>query len=249
MVSDRNIIIDKNGKIKEFNNKGKLLFEGEYLNGKRNGKGKEFGFEGKVCFEGEYLNGKRNGKGKEFYLTGKKLYEGEYLNGKRNGKGKEFDLEGNLQFEGEYLNGVEWNAKAYNKQNQIIYELKNGNGFIKKIDSSYGYLLQFEGEYLNGKKNGKGKEHLIGGNLVFEGEFLNGDRWNGKFYYPYNGEMKDGKGLLKIDNFYGNLPLEVEYFNGKSIKLKVFSFRGKVIYEEKNYIDKINVKNMILMVI
>ena len=34
-----------------------LIFEGEYLNGKRNGKGKEYNKEGKLIFEGEYLNG------------------------------------------------------------------------------------------------------------------------------------------------------------------------------------------------
>ena len=45
--------------------KGILLFEGEYLNGKRNGKGKYFNpWNGKLNFEGEYVNGKRNGKGK-----------------------------------------------------------------------------------------------------------------------------------------------------------------------------------------
>ena len=30
----------KNGKGKEYNNNGELLYEGEYLDGKRNGKGK-----------------------------------------------------------------------------------------------------------------------------------------------------------------------------------------------------------------
>ena len=37
-----------------------------------------------IIFEGEYLNGKRNGKGKEYnYYNGKLEYEGEYLNGNR----------------------------------------------------------------------------------------------------------------------------------------------------------------------
>jgi len=34
----------------------------------------------KIIFEGEYLNGKRNGKGKEYYNNGKLQFEGEYLN-------------------------------------------------------------------------------------------------------------------------------------------------------------------------
>ena len=36
-----------------------LLFEGEYLNGKRHGKGKEFNAEGELILECEYLYGKK----------------------------------------------------------------------------------------------------------------------------------------------------------------------------------------------
>ena len=57
--SDRYIIFEKNGKGKEYNKYGNLIFEGEYLNGKRNGKGKEYDEYGKLKFEGEYLNGQR----------------------------------------------------------------------------------------------------------------------------------------------------------------------------------------------
>ena len=51
-------LINGNGKVKEYN-ENKLIFEGEYLNGKRNGKGKEYDLNDKLIFEGEYLNGKR----------------------------------------------------------------------------------------------------------------------------------------------------------------------------------------------
>ena len=37
------------------------MFEGQYLYGVRNGKGKEYNSDGKLIFEGEYLNGKRAG--------------------------------------------------------------------------------------------------------------------------------------------------------------------------------------------
>ena len=47
-----------NGKGKEYNCDGKLEYEGEYINGERNGKGKEYN-ENKVIFEGEYLCGKK----------------------------------------------------------------------------------------------------------------------------------------------------------------------------------------------
>ena len=44
---------------REYNYYGKLIYEGEYLNGKRNGKGKEYNFKGKLEFESEYSNNKR----------------------------------------------------------------------------------------------------------------------------------------------------------------------------------------------
>jgi len=61
-------LIKSNGKVKKYNiYNDKLLFEGEYLNGKRKGKDKEYNFDGSILFEGEYKDGKRNGKGKKYY--------------------------------------------------------------------------------------------------------------------------------------------------------------------------------------
>ena len=52
--------IEKNGKFKQYDYySGFLVFEGEYLNGKRYGKGKEYGRYGRLLFEGEYINGKK----------------------------------------------------------------------------------------------------------------------------------------------------------------------------------------------
>ena len=36
-----------------------MIFEGEYINGKRNGKGKEYDSNGNLEFEGEFINNKR----------------------------------------------------------------------------------------------------------------------------------------------------------------------------------------------
>ena len=78
-------------------------------------------------------------------------------------------------FEGEYYNGYRWNGKIYdNINNNIIYELKNGKGYIKEYNL-YNDLI-FEGEYLNGKRNGKGKEFDLDWNLIYEGEFFYGKK-------------------------------------------------------------------------
>ena len=175
ILSGKYIIFGKNGKGKEYYRKNymndKLMYEGEFKNGKRNGRGKEYFITGIIegdiinynseiddllIFEGEFLNGERNGKGKEYYADGKIKFEGEYLNGERNGNGKKYYTNTQLEFEGEYKNGEKWDGKGYDINGNIVFELKQGNGFI-----------QNEGEYKNGKKNGKVKDYY------FEGEYLN----------------------------------------------------------------------------
>ena len=86
-----------------------------------------------------------------------------------------------LIFEGEYLNGKKWNGKGYDKE-KIIYELKDGKGFINDYIKSYLGVrpLIIEGEYINGESNGKIKEY-ISNSLIFEGEYLNGKKkWKRK---------------------------------------------------------------------
>ena len=72
-------------------------------------------------------------------------------------KGKEYNINGRLIFDGEYLNRRKWNGKIYDNNNSI-YELKNGKGYIKEYN--YFDIFIFEGEYLNGYRNGKGKKIL-----------------------------------------------------------------------------------------
>ena len=184
---------ERNGEGNEYYENGKIKFKGVYLNGKRwdgigyningniefeikGGKGniKEYNdYSNELDFEGEYLNGEKTGEAK-VYFNGKKRFEGIYLNGVKNGQGKEFYQDGKKMFEGEYKNGKRWNGNGYNKNGNIEFEIKDGNGYIKEY--YYNDQLEFEGEYLNGERNGKGKEYNSDGKLVFEGEYLKGKR-------------------------------------------------------------------------
>ena len=94
----------------------------------------------------KYIIYETKGTGKEYdKYTNVLLFEGEYKNGLRNGKGKEYhDLE-ILLFEGEYLNNKRWNGKGYDDYNNVVYELKNGKGYIKEY--YIGTILKLEGEY------------------------------------------------------------------------------------------------------
>ena len=62
MMKNGNVIyelINGKGTVREYNYQG-LVYEGEYLNGKRHGKGKEYNYNsGKLEYEGEFDNGER----------------------------------------------------------------------------------------------------------------------------------------------------------------------------------------------
>ena len=142
-------LIEGCGYVKEYNEDGDLIFEGNYKNGVKYGKGKEYIDGLKILYEGTYYNGKRSkGKGKEFNLSGGLKYEGEYLEGLWHGRGKEYENNGELSFEGQFFKGKRWNG--YGKE---FYKLGK---------------IEYEGEYINGKRK-KGIEYDLNGNIIFKG--------------------------------------------------------------------------------
>ena len=202
-MSGKYVIYGSNGLAKEYDvYNDNLIFEGGYLNRKRNGKGKEYDSDGEIKFTGEYLNGKRNGKGNEYYKN-------------------------TILFSGEYLKGRKWNGKGYSKNGNIIYELKNGNGFVEEYNGEDERL--FRGYYKKGLKNGKGKIYDTKYKyVIFDGEFYNGHRWNGKIL-DLNGnifcELKNGKGSI---NDY----IEGRFINGElNGKIKIYDNNGKISTE------------------
>ena len=231
--------------------KDTLIFEGEYLDRKRNGKGKEYK-DGIIKFEGEYLNGKRNGTGKEYRSNGTLIFEGEYLNGYRHGKGKEFNYKSQLIFDGVYQDGKRWEGKRYDSKNNIIYELKDGKGYVKEYDDND--KLIFECQYSNGVKNGKLKQYFSDGSIKFQGDFVNGKIWNvekkirnktyilkdgkGTLYewcgrgcygiYEYENGLKNGKGK---EYFWYRLSFEGEYKNDLKNGKGKECFKGSITFE------------------
>ena len=129
----------------------RLVYEGEFKNGKRNGKGKSF-LRGKLMFEGDIIDDELT-KGKYYDEEGNIIKEGDDGNGLRT----YFDID-ILKFEGEYLNGK-----------------RHGKG--KEYDET-SLKLKFEAEYLKGKRTGKGKEYYVDYRdevyLIFEGEYVDG---------------------------------------------------------------------------
>ena len=158
LISGKYIIHEKNDIWKIYDSfNDNLLFEGNYLNGL----GKEYK-DKKLIFQGEYLNGKRNGYGKIYNENGKLICEGIYKNGVKCGKIIEYYNDGKKLLEGEYLNNKEWNIKGYDKNGNVVREIKNGKGILIKYNK-YDNII-FKGECLNGLRNGKGKEFGDDGN-------------------------------------------------------------------------------------
>ena len=118
-LGNRTKIIENNGLGKEYRlNTNIVIFEGEYLNGKKNGKGKEYYENGQIKFEGEYLKGKIiEGKGYDDKAN-------EFLIIEKNGNGTEYFKNGRIQFEGKYYNGKRWNGIGYNYEGKKEYEIK-----------------------------------------------------------------------------------------------------------------------------
>ena len=277
----------KHGLGKEYDSNGELKFIGNYLYGEKNGKGKEIcniGYYDKIIFKGEFRNGNKwTGKGYDYY--GKELfdlkdgkgyvkqierrynlfnfliYEGEYLNGVKHGKGKEYIENENKKiiFEGEYYNGKRWTGKAYDEKGELIYELKEGTGFVKKLYFNF-MITQSEVEYINGEKNGVEKIYLMEqprntlyfgkkvklnkGPIIFEAEYKNGELNGINKEYLYNGtikseiEYKNGEKIKgKEYGSFGNLIFDGEYLYGDKLKGK-FYINKKLEYEGEFLLDK-----------
>ena len=93
-----------NGNIKEYNEKGLLMFEGRYLNCNRySGKEIIYYSRGNIKYKGNYINGRRIGK--EYNSNGILKFEGIFSENNKYISGKRFNERGDLVFEGEYLNG------------------------------------------------------------------------------------------------------------------------------------------------
>ena len=112
-----------------------------------------------------------------------------------NGKGKEYYENGKIKFKGEYKNYKRWNGQGFDRNGNILFEIKQGNGKVEEYYDNND--IKFKGEYLNGEK--KGKEYYYDGKLKFEGEYLNEQKYKGKLYDEYR------KGLIFDGYFLNNM--------------------------------------------
>ena len=86
------------GRVKEYDDLGKLKYDIEYLNGQFNKKEKEYYPNGKLHFEKELINKENNGYIREYYPNGNLKYEEQYdwLRGSISETKKRYDYKGNI---------------------------------------------------------------------------------------------------------------------------------------------------------
>ena len=181
----------------------RLLFEGEYSNGKKNGEGIEYNEKGNLIFKGEYFDGRKwKGIGKKYDEdTEEMILEYEYSNGKIDGKASEYDkFNKELLFSGNYYNGK---RNGYGKEYKYIPAKNSDSGFNRYNSNTSENISKrieiFEGEYLNGERK-KGKEYNYENQIVYEGGYLKGKR--------------NGYGILYTD-YCNRLGYKGEFLNGK----------------------------------
>ena len=204
----------------------KPVYTGEWKNGMRNGKGEEMDGDGRVVFVGEWEDGK--GKGKEMDENGNVMYEGEWRNGKRNGMGYERDGNGVVKRGRLFENGVMKRVVQEFDGGKMVEYDENGKKMYEgefKGNVEKGFVREGRGkEYEAGIKAAKkglvtkGKERM-----VRIGNWKNGVK-SGEFY-DY-----DDKGKMKQVSVYenGRMSRVKMQFNGNT--MTEYDNNGKVAY-------------------
>ncbi len=233
---------------------GKVIYSGEFKNGKYHGLGKLYSTKD-TYYEGEFVEGKRHGHGIQHY--GPNYYEGEYKNGVACGKGIYVNRIENRIYKGTYKDGVFTKNDTGKKINEkrIVYRqtYKNDDYYIgdlvNNIPHGYGtyhektYMgdVTYEGQFVNGKCLGYGIK--TSGENRYTGE-LKGFCRHGEGMQEYNYGKSYVIGTYKRDEINGFATF-YKYIAGVLIAegmYKYDKFKGKVYLEFENgqkYVGKV----------
>lgn len=125
---------EEDGKSVEYNREGKVINEGEYIDGKKNG---EWTYEvGDHIEKGEYIDGNRDGVWKHYYKKNEQLkFEGEYLDGTPKGEHVYYYPNGKKMLEGSYEMGERHGTwKRYDRTGRVILRIEYENGVEKRVE-------------------------------------------------------------------------------------------------------------------
>src|SRR5690606_6325527 len=132
---------------------GNLLRKEEYRRGKEDGMSEEYDINGKLISQGEYLDGYKVGEW--FYQLNDHLAVGSYRYGEKDGLWKETYPDGNLSFEGNFDEGIPQGEHLYYYPNGVVkrvekYRYGDKQGKWKWYDENG--ILSLTVIYKNGKE-------------------------------------------------------------------------------------------------
>ena len=159
-----------------------------------NGTGTQYDETGKIMYTGAFVDGIYEGKGILYNESGSVKYEGNFSNGKFNGNGKLYYANGTLQYDGNFVdNTFDGNGKLYKEDGTMLYEGTfsnnnyHGNG---KLYAENGRLL-YTGEFSEGIFNGTGTLYNEKGQDIYTGSYYQGQIDFRKFCNVEQGKVKE----------------------------------------------------------
>ena len=202
--------------------------------GKQHGLWKKYDDKGNLLYEGNFNHGVPVGTFHYYYSNGKLKSTTLFIEGTHKVHTSMYDVNEKLASEGNFIDQIKdsiWNY--YNPKGTLIKSeaYRNGqrHGWWRTYSSETGQLLE-ECHYDNDKANGERKTYFTDGKISTESHYINGDM-SGKFtsYFPngkifYTGTYLNGleTGEWKYFDENGNPRKSVEYKLGKVQKTFIF---------------------------
>jgi hypothetical protein len=230
-----------------YNERGNVLYNGEYKNGKKNGKGTQYYEDGKdiMKYDGYFNNDYFDGTGIYYYKNGNKKYDGNWKTSIYDGIGTSFYENGNKNYKGHWSNGKKKTPKTTENQGT-----KNADEKTFEKDTQYynnfKNTIQYEGDFDDNEYNGKGILYYESGKKKYEGYWTNGKKncktEYGKEYYDNENNTLKYQGKFYNDEYYKDGTL---YYETGEPKYKGDWSNGKRNGEGTEFFNIINKKKFV----
>ncbi len=154
----------------EYDESGRLLYQGSFVNGQREGNGSLYE-AGILRYRGEFSGGLPNGQGISYYPSGGQEYAGTFSQGACEGEGTLYDEDGQARYKGQFSAGnFEGQGRLYQEDGELLYEGAFQEGaYAGEGKLRIGQGLQLVGEFENGAPLGEVSIYRDG-KLNYQGE-------------------------------------------------------------------------------
>ena len=185
------------------------MYQGTLEEGLLQGKGREYDQDGLLLYEGNFVDGVRSGEG-SLYAAGVLVYEGQFAGGLANGMGAAYDG-GAKCYQGAFVDGLyEGEGIAYYPNGQRAYAGSFAAGLYEGEGTEYSEngQVRYKGSFSEGLYDGSGTVYLEDGSTIrteFTAGVSNGAiQWyqEGKLWYDGSADdlTPDGFGTLYAEN-------------------------------------------------